>query len=94
MKIDKYTNGVEEPTTFAQNEDGETAKRVAVTCGFDNVVYRGEWKGYKVYDPKTEDGEVAYTGLPVMILVKDGTGRLTHGEEIFACFNAVMENEE
>lgn len=73
------------------NEDILEANKIAKEIGFDKAVYRGEWQGYKVYAPETEDGEVAYTGLPVMILVKDGKGRITEGKEIFDCYNAITK---
>ena len=73
------------------NEDILEANKIAEEVGCDKAVYRGEWKGYKVYSPETEDGEIAYTGLPVMILVKDGKWRLTEGKEIFDCYHAVTK---
>ena len=73
------------------NEDILEANKIAEEVGCDKAVYRGEWQGYKVYSPETEDGEIAYTGLPVMILVKDGKWRLTEGKEIFDCYHAVTK---
>lgn len=63
---------------------------VAERCGFDKAVYAGEWKGYNVYKPELSGGEIAFTGLPILILVKNGEGRITKGDEIFACYNTVI----
>ena len=77
-----------------EDNDLAEANDVAEQCGYDKATYVGEWQGYKVYKPELNGGEIAYTGLPVLILVKDGEGRITRGKEIFACYNAVIDKEE
>lgn len=74
------------------DEDIAEANDIAARIGFDKAVYRGEWQGYKVFEPELNGGEATFTGLPVLILVEDGEGRITKGNEIFSCYDAVVGN--
>lgn len=87
--MDKLTQKQREEKTREVSEQ-TLACSVAERCGFDKAVYAGEWKGYNVYKPELSGGEIAFTGLPILILVKNGEGRITKGDEIFACYNTVI----
>ena len=55
--------------------------------GYDDVAPLGQWRGYDCYEPilNTADEEYpAATGLPLLILVKDDTIRMSTAEEAFA----------
>lgn len=55
--------------------------------GYDDVIYKGKWRQYDVYEP-TIDGATpenpVYVGLPFIILVEGNKIRLSTKEEGFA----------
>lgn len=48
--------------------------------GYDGAVYLKEWNGYQCYEPTINDG-ISYMGLPLIILTKGNTIRLSTPEE-------------
>lgn len=55
----------------------------AKTNGYDSVIYRGKWNGYKVYEPILDGEETAFIGLPYVILVNSLEMRMCTQEECF-----------
>ena len=68
--------------------------------GFDAAEKTGTWKDYTVYTPlyKEYRGETMPTGLPVLILEKEGHLKMVEGEKVFMIFDdmigKVMEDEK
>jgi len=49
---------------------------------YKGAKYIGDWKEYKVYEPYTNDQQVSYVGLPLVILVNDkGEIRMSTSDE-------------
>lgn len=48
--------------------------------GYDTARYVGVWNGYEVWTGDFTDGEVHEVGLPLFVLVKDGTYKLGYDE--------------
>lgn len=64
--------------------------------GYDDIAPLGKWRGYDCYEPifaASDEDCPAATGLPLLILVKDGTIRMSTEEEAFAQMED-MENEQ
>ena len=54
--------------------------------GYDGVEPLGKWRGYDAYEPVFdggEEGELAYVGPPLMILVKGDKIRMSTVEEAY-----------
>lgn len=50
--------------------------------GYESAEYRREWKEYSCYEPVFSlEQPISYIGLPLMILVKGDTIRMTTPEE-------------
>ena len=65
----------------------------AKKMGYESAYFRLEWKGYNVYQPVYSD-ELAYIGLPLMILEKDGKFRMTDVDESFEILDITAEEDE
>ncbi|CAL7909873.1 hypothetical protein [Fusobacterium necrophorum] len=48
--------------------------------GYDNVKFLKQWNGYSCYEPYFSDG-ISFTGLPLVILVKEDEIRMSTPEE-------------
>ena len=57
-----------------------TVKEFAREQGYDDAISLGKWRGFDAYEP-VFDGDVAYVGPPLMILVKGETIRMSTPEE-------------
>lgn len=55
----------------------QKVKKMARNAGYHDAKAIGKWKGYEVAEPIFTDGVVHYIGIPMFILVKDGTMRWT-----------------
>lgn len=49
--------------------------------GYDNVKPLDPWREYEVYEPVFTGNDVVCIGLPLIILIKDETIRMSTGEE-------------
>ena len=47
----------------------------AKSQGYETAEYLGDWRGFKCYEPVFAEGEIAFTGLPLIIL-EDSSGSL------------------
>ena len=57
-------------------------KEFAQNQGYKGAKYIGKWKEYKVYEPYLDSKQVAFTGLPLVILVsKNGEIRMSTEDE-------------
>lgn len=62
--------------------DEKKIQEFAVANGYEAAVYRDEWKGYQCYEPVFSlEQPVSYIGLPLMILVKGETIRMSTADE-------------
>lgn len=61
--------------------DLDKIKSFAKENGYTDVEYLNSWNGYEVYEPIMFEDEVAYIGLPLVILVKDDQIRMSTPEE-------------
>jgi hypothetical protein len=62
----------------------EKIKAFAREQGYDDVMYLTKWRGYDCYEPIFKDTEVAYVGLPLMIMVQGETIRMSTVDEALA----------
>ncbi|WP_432204431.1 hypothetical protein ACQ9ZF_05075 [Cetobacterium somerae] len=67
-------------------------KQFAIENGYDEVVYLGEWQGYKIYQPLFNDEDFPNVGLPLKIMVMDETIRMSEDDEAFILLD-VFEDE-
>lgn len=58
----------------------------AKTQGYDDVLHIGKWKEYEAYEP-IYSGDVSFVGVPLLILVKGGSIRMSTVEEAFEQLN-------
>lgn len=58
--------------------------------GYDKAIYRGLWKGYKVYEPILSE-EGACVGLPYFILVNKAGMRMCDQSECLVILSAINE---
>ncbi len=59
-----------------------SADKYAKAQGYESAEYIGEWRGYKCYEPIIAEGEIAFIGLPLLILEdKEGNIRMSTPEE-------------
>jgi hypothetical protein len=59
-----------------------TVKEFAREQGYDDAISLGKWRGFDAYEP-VFDGDVAYVGPPLMILVKGKAIRMSTPEEAY-----------
>jgi hypothetical protein len=59
----------------------ENILKFAKKQGYDEISYIGKWRGYDVYEPMFESEEVAFVGLPYVILVKEDEIRMSTPKE-------------
>lgn len=59
----------------------ERVIQLAIENDYDSAEYDGEWNGYRVYVPIFLDDEPHFTGIPEIILEKDGLIRFGTSEE-------------
>ena len=51
--------------------------------GYDDVIYIGKWKDYDVYEPVNEQEDIAYTGVPLVILSQGEVVRMSTVDEAY-----------
>lgn len=59
----------------------EDVIKFAKENGFDKAEYLGEWNGFLVYEPLMKEEGVFYIGLPLKILQKGKTIRMSTADE-------------
>lgn len=60
----------------------EGVKEYVKGLGYDDAIYLCKWNGFNCYEPNDLHGEVAYIGLPQVILeAEDGSVRLATSDE-------------
>lgn len=64
--------------------DGSKIIEFAKDQGYDSASFLQKWKGYEVYEPIFEGEGVQKVGLPLVILVKKNSIRLSTQDEAFA----------
>lgn len=68
----------------------ESARRLAVDCGYIDAKEAGTWRGFTIYEPvspPTQDGGVVpSTGIPDVILERGGELRFSDYDETFEYF--------
>lgn len=65
-------------------ESYKTALNFAKKNSIFDVKYLGLWKGFEVFDPVSENGEIMVVGHPLVILVKDDKARFSEPKESYA----------
>lgn len=65
----------------------EEVKAFAKKQGYDDVLYLEKWKGFDVYEPVFDGDEPSFVGVPLVILVKGDTVRMSTVEEAFEQLN-------
>jgi len=65
----------------------EEVKAFAKKHGYDDAVYLEKWKGFDVYEPVFDGDEPSFVGVPLVILVKGDTVRMSTVEEAFEQLN-------
>ncbi len=70
-----------------------TILEFALKQGYQTVKKSGTWRGYTVYTPGYDDGATHYTGLPYVILVKDGKARMSTPKETIDYMAETNESE-
>ena len=55
--------------------------------GYDDASYIGKWKEYEVYEPVYSGDDVSFVGVPLLILVKGDSIRMSTVEEAFEPLN-------
>lgn len=61
--------------------DIKKVKAFAKEQGYDDVLPLGKWQGYDIYEPIFNGADVAFVGLPLMVMVKGETIRMSTVEE-------------
>ena len=69
-------------------------KEFAVKYSYDDVIYKGKWKKYDVYEPIFNDDKEHIIGLPFKILVKGNSIRMSTPDESFAILDFFYPYEE
>ncbi len=71
----------------------DDARRLAIECGYSDVVEAGAWRGFTVYEPKyppLREGErPPCVGIPEVILEGNGELRFSDYDETFDYFDEV-----
>ncbi|MDY2964940.1 MAG: hypothetical protein SOR58_01925 [Megasphaera massiliensis] len=67
-------------------------KKYVRKIGFDAAEKTGTWNDYTVYTPLYKDyrGETMPTGLPVLVLEKEGHLKTVEGEMVFMIFDDMV----
>lgn len=71
----------------------DKVKKFVRKFGYDGAEYRGEWKQYEVYEPITDDEEIADVGKPEFVLVRDDTIRMATESEVFEYIDSLPDDE-
>jgi len=50
---------------------------------YDNAIYIGKWEEYDVYEPGDDLEDIAFTGVPLVILVQGDYIRMSTPEEAY-----------
>lgn len=66
----------------------EKIKAFAKAQGYDDVSYIGRWKEYEAYEPVYSGDDVSFVGVPLLILVKGDSIRMSTVEEAFEQLNS------
>jgi len=61
----------------------EKVKDFAKQQGYDDVLSIGKWKGFDAYEPVFNGEEPSFIGVPLLILVKGDSIRMSTVEEAF-----------
>lgn len=61
----------------------EKVKDFAKQQGYDDVLPIGKWKGFDAYEPVFNSEEPSFIGVPLLILVKGDSIRMSTVEEAF-----------
>ena len=61
--------------------------------GYDNAIYSGEWNGFDVYEPVTNREDVAFTGVPFVILVQGDSIRMSTVDESYERIEYLIDNQ-
>ncbi len=72
-KIDTNNNSVSD---YAKENNNDEEQDIII-----EISYIGKWRGYDVYEPMFESEEVAFVGLPYVILVKEDEIRMSTPKE-------------
>jgi hypothetical protein len=57
--------------------------RFAKSNGYENVLYIGKWKGWDIFEPILHDGEISFTGVPLLIMKKGSIIKISTAEEAY-----------
>ncbi len=74
--------------------DLKTVEAFAKKQGYETVNPLEPWRGYDVYEPVENDGEIAYIGTPMIILVKGNEIRMSTLEEAYQQLKETADNDE
>lgn len=61
----------------------EKVKAFAKKQGYDDVLSIGKWKGFDAYEPVFNGEEPSFIGVPLLILVKGDSIRMSTVDEAF-----------
>ncbi len=61
----------------------EKVKDFAKQQGYDDVLSIGKWKGFDAYEPVFNGEEPSFIGVPLLILVKGDSIRMSTVDEAF-----------
>ena len=61
----------------------EKVKAFAKKQGYDDVLYIGKWKEFDAYEPVFKGEEPSFIGVPLLILVKGDSIRMSTVDEAF-----------
>jgi len=61
----------------------EKIKDFAKQQGYDDVLSIGKWKGFDAYEPVFNGEEPSFIGVPLLILVKGDSIRMSTVDEAF-----------
>lgn len=61
----------------------EKVKDFAKQQGYDDVLPIGKWKGFDAYEPVFNGEEPSFIGVPLLILVKGDSIRMSTVDEAF-----------
>ena len=59
--------------------------------GYDNAIYIGKWKDYDVYEPVNNEEGLAFTGAPLVILLREGSVRMSTVDEAYEQFEDMKD---
>jgi hypothetical protein len=61
----------------------EQVKEFAKQQGYDDVLPIGKWKDFDAYEPVFDGEDASFIGVPLMVLVKGNSIRMSTVEEAF-----------